>query len=254
MIYIKTPEEIEIMAQGGRILGQIMRELKDRVRMDMTTQELDKLAQELIFSYGVKPAFKGYLPRGKAGRGFPAVLCPSINEQIVHAIPSNRRLLNGDILNLDLGVIYKEFYLDMAFTIPIGSVDPEVNRLIRVTKKALKRAIARVKPGKTIGDIGQAIQKHIEDQDFQVVKGLCGHGIGRKLHEKPDVLNFGQRHKGEILKPGIVLAIEPMAVMGQPGIKKGPDGFCYQTIDNSWSAQFEHTVAVTEKGPRVLTE
>jgi len=246
MISIKTPEEIEIMQKSGEILAKIMRELKARVEPGITTKELDKLAEELIFSYGTKPAFKGY-------NNFPASLCVSVNEQIVHGVPSDRKLLEGDILSLDFGVIYNGFCSDMAVTLPIGSIDPEANRLIRVTKKALKRAIVRVKPGKTIGDIGHAIQKHIEDQDFQVVKELCGHGIGKQVHEKPDVLNFGRRHKGEELKPGMVLALEPMAVMGNPGIKKGPDGFCYQTADNSLSAHFEHTVAVTEKGPRILT-
>jgi len=240
-------QSIEIMAQGGQILAKVIRELKDKVEPSMTTKELDKLAHKLILNYGAQPAFKNY-------RGFPNALCTSINEQIVHAVPSERVLKEGDILSLDLGVVYQGFNTDMAVTLPIGSVDPEINRLIRVTKKSLKRAIARTKPGKTIGDIGHAIQKHIEDQGFQVVRGLCGHGIGKKLHQKPDIPNFGQRHKGELLKPGMVLAIEPMAVIGNPGIKKGPDGFCYQTADNSWSAHFEHTVAVTEKGPWVLTE
>ena len=235
------------MAKGGKILARIMGELKAKSGPGITTKELDKLAEELIFSYGTKPAFKGY-------NNFPAVLCISVNEQIVHGVPSDRVLLEGDVLSLDLGIVYEGLCLDMAITMPIGGISPEAGRLIRTVKKALKRAIARVKPGKTIGDIGHAIQNYIEDQDFQVIKELCGHGIGKSVHEKPDVLNFGRRHKGLKLEPGMVLAIEPMAVMGKPGIKKGPDGFCYQTADNSLSAQFEHTVAVTEKGPRVLTE
>ncbi|MFH1938250.1 MAG: type I methionyl aminopeptidase [Patescibacteria group bacterium] len=255
MISIKTSQEIEIMARAGKILAKIMRELKDKVEPGMTTNELDKLAQELIFIYGVKSAFKGY-------QGFPNVLCTSVNEQIVHAMPSDRELKQGDILSLDMGIIYPAgrgkygFYSDMAVTVPIGAIDPEVNRLIRVTKKALKRGIGRVKPGKTLGDIGHAIQRYIEDQDFHVIKELCGHGIGKQLQEEPEVLNFGQRHKGEVLKPGMVLALEPMAVMGNPGIKKCLEGgnICYQTIDNSLSAHFEHTVAVTDKGPRILTE
>ncbi|GAJ13414.1 unnamed protein product, partial [marine sediment metagenome] len=151
-------------------------------------------------------------------------------------------------------LIYKNFYSDMAVTLPIGSVSPEARQLIQVTKKALRKAMARVRPGKTIGDISFAIQKHVEADGFQVVRQLCGHGIGRQLHEKPDIPNFGQRHKGEVLKSGMVLALEPMVVLGQPGIKKGLDGFCYQTADNSLSAHFEHTVAITEKGPRILTE
>ena len=249
MISIKTSEEIEIMAKAGKILAKIMRELKNRVEPGLTTNELDKLAQELIFNYGVKSAFKGY-------QGFPNVLCASVNEQIVHAIPSDRKLKRGDILSLDMGIIYNGFYSDMAFTVPIGVIDPEVNRLIRVTKKALKRGIGRVKQGKTLGDIGHAIQRYIEDQDFHVVKELCGHGIGKQLQEEPEVLNFGQRHKGEVLKSGMVLAIEPMAVIGNPGIKKCLKGgnICYQTIDNSLSAHFEHTVVVTNGEPRILTE
>ena len=213
MIPIKTPQEIEIMAQAGQVLAKIMRELKARIEPGITTRKLDKLAQELILNYQVKPAFKGY-------RGFPAVLCVAINEQVVHGAPLNRKLIPGDILSLDLGIIKQGFYSDMAFTAPVGPIDPEAGRLIRVTKKALKRGMARVKPNKTIGDIGQAIQRYVEDQGFQVVRSLCGHGIGRKLHEQPEVPNFGQRHKGPELKPGMVLALEPMVTMGQPGVKK----------------------------------
>lgn len=246
MVTIKTPQEIKIMAKGGQILAKIMRELKTNVRPGITTKELDKLAEELIFNYGVKPAFKGY-------NGFPAVLCTSINEQIVHGVPSNRELIEGDILSLDFGVICDGFYSDMAVTVPVGSIDPETNRLIRITKKALKRAIGRVKVGKTIGDIGHAVENYVEGQGFKIVKELCGHGIGKTLHEKPDILNFGKRHKGLELKSGMVLALEPMAVIGNSRIKKGPDGFCYQTINNGLSAHFEHTVAVTDKGPKILT-
>jgi methionyl aminopeptidase len=247
MISIKTPEEIEIMAQAGRILAKIIRELKAKAEPGLTTQELDKLAEELILSYGAKPAFKGY-------GGFPASLCASLNEQIVHGVPSQRRLIEGDVLSLDLGVVYQSFYSDMAVTLPIGSVSPKTLKLIQVTKKALRKAVARVKPGKTIGDISFAIQKHVESDGFQVVRQLCGHGIGRQLHEKPDIPNFGQRQKGLKLKTGMVLAIEPMAVIGQPGIKKGLDGFCYQTADNSLSAHFEHTVAVTDRSAEILTK
>ena len=246
MIFIKTIEEIKIMTQSCQILSKVMKELKDKVEPGITTNELNKIAEDLIFGFGAKPGFKGY-------GGFPSTMCTSINEQIVHAVPSDRVLKEGDILSLDLGVVYNGFNSDMAITLPVGSIDPEANRLIKATKKALKRAIARAKPGKTIGDIGHAIQGYIEGQGFQVIRDLCGHGIGRQLHESPDVPNFGQRHRGELLKPGMVIAIEPMAVIGQPKIKKGPDGFCYQTADDSLSAHFEHTIAINEKGPRVLT-
>lgn len=235
------------MAESGRIIAEIIRQVKNWVRPGLTTQEINKFAEELIFSYGVKPAFKGY-------GGFPASVCTSLNEQIVHGAPSDRSLKEGDILSLDSGVIYQGFYSDMAVTVPIGRIEPEVSRLLRTTKKALRRGISQLKPGKTVGDISFAIQKHIQAAGFQVVRELCGHGVGRQLHEKPDVPNFGQRHKGPELKEGMVLAIEPMAVMGQPGIKKGPDGFSYQTADNSLSAHFEHSVAVTAKGPKILTE
>lgn len=246
MIPIKTPQEIEIMSKAGQILSRIMGELKNRIEPDLTTRELDKLANELILNYQVKPAFKGY-------RGFPAVLCVAVNEQVVHGVPSDVRLKQGDILSLDLGIIYQGFYSDMAFTTPVGAIDPEAGRLIRITKKSLKRGIARVKPNKTIGDIGNAIQKYVENQGFQVVRALCGHGIGRNLHEQPEIPNFGQRHKGFKLQPGMVLALEPMVTMGKPGVKKGSDGFCYQTNDNSLSAHFEHTVLVTNKDPKILT-
>ena len=247
MIHIKSPEEVELMAQAGRLLAKVMRQLKDAVKPGLTTESLDKLAEEIIFSYGAKPAFKGY-------GGFPNTLCAFINEQIVHGVPSKRQIKEGDILSLDTGLIYQGFYADMAVTLPVGPISKEAQKLIQVTKKALRKAIARVKPGQTIGDISFAIQKHIQAEGFQVVKELCGHGIGRNLHEDPDVPNFGYPHKGPILKEGAVIAIEPMAVLGQPGIKKGPDGFCYQTADNSLSAHFENTVAATKKGPRILTE
>ncbi len=253
-VILKTEKEIELMRQSGKILSEIIHQIADKAEPGLPTIELDKLAEKLIFNYGAKPGFKNY-------QGFPNSLCVSINEQIVHGVPLDRKIKEGDILSLDLGLIYpassagkQGYYSDMALTLAIGSVDPEANRLIRVTKKSLKRAIKRCKPDKTLGDLGHAIQTYVQDQGFQVVRDLCGHGIGKNLHESPEVLNFGQRHKGLKLESGMVLAIEPMVVMGQPGIKKGADGFCYQTADNSLSAHFEHTVAITDKGPKILTE
>lgn len=247
MILIKSEQEIEIMKQGGKILAKIIRELKNEVKPGLTTLELDKLATELISDYGAKPAFKGY-------QGFPNALCVALNQQIVHGVPSEREIKEGDILSLDLGVIFQDYYSDMAVTVAVGEVEPETRRLIRVTKKSLARAISRVKTGKTVGDIGQAIESYVKNQGFDVVRDLCGHGIGKELHEDPEVLNFGQRHKGETLKQGMVLAIEPMAVMGKPGIEKDKDGFAFKTIDNSLSAHFEHTVLVTDRGGVILTE
>jgi len=240
-------EEIKIIAEGGKILARIMRELKNRIEPGLSTKELDKLADELILKSDARPAFKGY-------HGFPNSLCVSLNEEVVHGVPSERRIEQGDIISLDLGIFYKGFCTDMAFTVPVGEVEPEALRLIRITKKALKRAITRCKPGKTLGDVGQAIQTYIENQDFQVIRELCGHGVGKQIQESPEVLNFGQRHKGVILEQGMVLALEPTAAMGQPGIKRSNNGQTYLTVDKSLSAHFEHTVAVTDKGPRVLTE
>jgi len=247
MINIKTDKEIQIMAQGGKILSRIIKQLQEKVEPGITTNQLNELAEELIFNSNAKPAFKNY-------KGFPKSLCVAINEQIVHGIPSDTALQQGDIISLDLGLNYNGYCTDMAVTVPVGAIDPEAGRLLRVTKKSLKRAIARCKPGKTLGDIGQAIQTYIESQGFQVVRELCGHGIGKQVHEDPEVLNFGQRHKGLKLEQNMVIAIEPMAVMGKPGIKKGPDGYSYQTIDKSLSAHFEHTIVITSKGGRVLTK
>ncbi|OGZ37265.1 MAG: type I methionyl aminopeptidase [Candidatus Portnoybacteria bacterium RIFCSPHIGHO2_12_FULL_38_9] len=247
MIPIKTSEEIKIMREGGRVLAKIMEELKSKAKPGISTQELNQLTEELVFKYGVKPAFKGY-------QGFPASLCVSLNEEIVHVAPSKRRLMEGDIVSLDLGILYKGFYLDMAITVPVGKISPEAGRLIRITKKALKRAIGRVKPGKHIGDISQTVESYVEGQGFNVVRQLCGHGIGRKLHEAPEIPNFGKRHKGPELKPGMVLAIEPMVTIGDWKLKKAKDGFGFETNDGSLSAHFEQTVAVTEKGGQVLTK
>ena len=212
MIPIRTPQEIEIMSQAGKILAEVIREIKTMIAPGIATNELDKAAEGLILKSGAQPAFKGY-------QGFPKTLCVSINEQIVHGVPSERIIKEGDVVGLDLGIVYRGYYADMAITLPVGSVEPETMRLIKATKKALKRAIARAKPGKTLGDISHAIQGHIEDQGFSVIRDLCGHGIGRKLHEEPEILNYGQRHKGPELKPGMILAIEPMAAIGKPGIK-----------------------------------
>jgi len=247
MIFIKTKEEIEIMGEGGRILARIMQELERAVKPGITTRELDRLAESLIFKYGGKPSFKGH-------EGFPATLCTSINEEIVHGVPSNRILKEGDIISLDLGIFYKGFHTDMAITCGVGSkISPTVQRLIRVTKKALKRGIKKVKPGNTFGDIGNTIQRYVESQGFNVVRDLCGHGIGKELHEEPKILNYGKRHTGYKIKEGMVFCLEPMVTVGDWKIKKTKDGFGYQTADNSLSAHFEHTIAVTQNGCRILT-
>ena len=247
MISIKSPEEIKIMVEGGKILAKIMRELEKTVKPGITTKELDRLAESLIFKYKAKPSFKGY-------QSFPATLCTSINEELVHVAPSGRALKEGDIISLDLGIFYKGFHTDMAITLPVGKVDSETQRLIRTTKKALKRGIKKVRPGNTIGDIGNTIQRFVESQGFNVIRDLCGHGIGRDLHEDPQILNYGKRHKGEELKEGMVICLEPMVAIGGWKLKRTKDGHGYQTEDGSLSAHFEYTVAVTKDGHQVLTK
>ncbi|MCD6500544.1 type I methionyl aminopeptidase [bacterium] len=253
MITIKSKEEIKIMKEGGRILAEIMDEIKKKVQVGITTRELDRVAESLIFKYGGTPAFKGY-------ENFPSTLCASVNQVIVHGVPSDYKLKQGDILSLDLGIKYKGFFTDMAVTLPVKnyrnqtSVNFEAMRLIRVTKKALKFAIKKSKPGNTFGDIGNTIQRYVESQGFNVVRELCGHGIGKELHEEPQVLNYGKRHKGEVLKEGMTFCIEPMVTVGDWHIKKSSDGFGWETRDGSLSCHFEVTVAIGKKGAFVLTK
>jgi len=225
MITIKSLKEIQIMKEGGRILAGVMEKLEKKVEPGISTKELDRLAESLILNSGAKLAFKGY-------NNFPTALCVSINEQIVHGVPSERTLEQGDIVSLDLGLLYNGFYSDMAVTVPVGKVDPDPARLIRVCKKALKRGIKKVRPGNTFGDIGNTIQRYVEDQGFNVVRDLCGHGIGRELHEDPQILNYGKRRSGPEIKEGMVLCLEPMVTMGDYKIKKTQDGILYQPILN----------------------
>jgi methionyl aminopeptidase len=246
IIQIKSKKEIEIMREGGRKLAEIMERVKERVRPGVTTDELNRAAEALILRYGGKCSFKGY-------NNFPTCLCTSVNEEIVHVAPSDRILKEGDIISLDLGFFYKGFHTDMAITLPVGEVKPEVRRLIRVCKKALKRGIKKIRPGNTVGDIGNTIQRYVESQGFSVIRDLCGHGIGRDLHEDPQVLNYGKRHSGPKLREGMVFCLEPMVSMGEGEIEKTKDGFGFKTKDNSLSAHFEHTVAVTKEGCKILT-
>jgi methionyl aminopeptidase len=248
MISIKTEKEIKIMRENGKILASIISQVKDKVEPGITTSELNRLAESLIFKYEGKPSFKGY-------EGFPAALCVSINEQIVHGVPSERILKEGDIVSLDLGFFKNGFHSDMAITLGIGEMDAEASRLIKASKKALKRGIKKSKIGNTFGDISNTIQRYIEDQGFVVVRDLCGHGIGRELHEEPQILNYGKRHKGAEIKQGMCFCLEPMLAMtGDGEIKKSDDGFAFETQNNSLSAHFEHVIAITEKGPEILTE
>ena len=247
MIPIKSEEEIEIMAKGGKILAKVIKELEKKVKPGITTKELDMVAETLILKSGGKPSFRGY-------EGYPATLCTSINEEIVHAVPSDRVLKEGDIISLDLGIFFKGFHTDMAITLAVGKIFPETQRLIRVTKKALKRGIKKVRPGNTFGDIGNTIQRYVEDQGFNVVRELCGHGIGKELHEEPQILNYGKRHSGQEIKEGMTFCLEPMVTVGDYRVKKGKDNYSYETKDGSLSCHFEHTVVVTKDGCEVLTE
>jgi len=234
------------MAEGGKILAKIMGELKKKVQPGIATKELDRLARSLVLKYGGRCSFLGY-------KGFPACLCVSINEEIVHGVPSERVLKEGDIVSLDLGFQAHGFHTDVAVTLPVGEIDPEVKRLLRVTKKVLKLAIKKVRPGITFGDISNTIQRYVESQGFNVIRDLCGHGIGKKLHEEPQVLNYGKRKTGPELKEGMTFCIEPMVSLRDFKIKK-IDKFGYKTADNSLSCHFEHTLAVTKTGCQVLTD
>ena len=246
MITIKTPEEIAIMTEGGKILAKIIKELEKKVKPGITTKELDRVAEILVLKYGGKCSFKGY-------ENYPACLCTSVNEEIVHAVPSERKLKEGDILSLDLGILWKGFHTDMAITIPVGKVSPEVLRLIRATKKALKRGIKKVRPGNTFGDIGNTIQRYVESQGFNVVRELCGHGIGKQIHEDPKIPNYGKRRTEPEIKEGMVFCLEPMVTAGDWKLKKTKDGFGYETVDGSLSCHFEHTIAVINSIPEILT-
>ncbi len=247
MSLIKTKDEIKIIEEGGKILAEIMERLKEETVPGISGDYLNSLAEDLILKYKGKPSFKNY-------NGFPASLCLSINEEVVHGVPFKKIIKKGDIVSLDLGIFYKGMNTDMAFTVSVYNEDPETLRLIKTTKKALKRAIKKAKPESTIGDIGNTIERCVLGQGFNVVENLCGHGIGKEVHEFPNIPNFGKRHKGEKIKEGMVLCFEPMVSYGSPKIVLGKDKYAYKTLDNSLSAHFEHTVIITKDGAKVATE
>lgn len=275
MITIKTKEEIEILKKGGKILAEILKKMIKEVKPGANTGDLEDMACQLIKKAGSRPAFKNY--EIFSDKYFPTALCTSINNEVVHA-PSlpGRVLKEGDIISLDLGMEYptsaKEkkktkvrnshsrlggFYTDMAKTVAVGRVDKKIKHFLDITKKSLELAIKEVKPGNTLNDIGKAIQREVEGHGFSVVRDLVGHGVGHKVHEEPQVFNYEFVSLGIediVLKPGMVIAIEPMANMGSFGTEVGPDGFSVVTADNSLNAHFEHTVAVTKKGNIVLTK
>jgi methionyl aminopeptidase len=248
VIQIKSQREIEIMAQGGEILAASVRLLEESVRPGMTTLELDKIADDFIRSHpGAVPAFKGLY-------NFPASICTSINQEIVHGIPSKKRVINeGDILSIDIGVRLDGYYTDSATTVAVGKVDAKSQKLLDVTREALAAGIAAATPDNHLGDIGAAVQEVVESAGFSVVKDLVGHGIGVGFHEEPQVPNYGKPKRGVRLTPGLTIAIEPMVNVGKPETRTMPDRWTVVSVDGTRSAHFEHTVAVTENGPRVLT-
>ena len=249
---LRTPEEINIMAEGGRRLGAVLLRLRDEVRPGVTTLELDRAARAIIVDGGDTPAFLNYRPEG-ARRAYPYTLCASVNNVVVHGQPSTYALREGDIIKLDLGLKHKGFYIDAAITVGVGYISAEAKKLIAVTEESLYAGIKEAKPGKTLGDIGYAIEKVVRKNRFSVAEGLTGHGIGRALHEEPTVFNFGDRSTGMKLAPGMVIAIEPMVTIGGGAIMQLSDEG-YGTVDKTWAAHFEHTVAITKDGPMILTK
>ena len=247
MIRIYNENEIEILRRGGMILAKIMSELEKRVKPGITTKYLNEVAEDLILKHGAESSFKGF-------NKYPAILCTSLNEEIVHAVPKKRKLKKGDILSLDLGIRFNGYCTDMATTLPVGKVNKEAKKLIKATKEALKIGISQAKPGNHLEDIGYVIQKYVEKNGFNVVRELVGHGVGKKVHEEPKIPNYGERGTGPELVEGMVLALEPMVTVGDWYVKKTKDGFGYKTADNSLSCHFEHTIAITKKGPQILTQ
>lgn len=246
MVNLKSPQEIEIMRIAGQIFKRIIQKLSAFIAPLKSTQEIDDYAAQLIAQEKATAAFKGY-------RGFPANICISINEEVVHGIPSEKKINEGDIVSLDLGIVYKGYFADAAVTLPVGAIKPSVKRLLRVTRESLWQGIKQAHPGKHLGDISYSIQRHVEANGFSVVRQFVGHGIGLNLQEEPEIPNFGQPHQGMVLKAGMVLAIEPMVNMGSWEVEILDNGWTVVTKDRLLSAHFEHTVAITENGPEVLT-
>lgn len=245
-IKIKTPEEIDILRKAGKILASIIRELERSLESGMTTKDIDLKAEALIRRANVLPAFKGY-------RGFPGCTCISVNEEVVHGIPGVKAVKDGDIVSIDVGIIHDDYYSDTAVTVAIGKVDEQCLKLLDVTRESLFKGIEKACPNNRLSDISWAVQQHVERNKFSIVRNFVGHGIGRQLHEEPEIPNFGEPHQGPVLKEGMVFAIEPMVNLGKHQTKILSDGWTVVTEDGKPSAHFEHTVAITNKGPEILT-
>lgn len=247
MIVLKSAAELEKMHRAGLIVWDVLNRLRQMVAPGMTTLDLETFAARRTSEFGARAAFKGY-------RGFPCTLCTSINNEVVHGIPSARRTLReGDVVSIDYGVELDGYYADAAVTIPVGQVAPEVERLLTATRDALDHAIAQMRPGNRLSDVGAAVQQTVEPLGFSVVREFVGHGIGTRMHEEPQLPNYGPPGKGPRLEPGLVLAIEPMVAAGRPEVRVLDDGWTAVTVDGSLAAHFEHTVAITENGPWILT-
>lgn len=247
MISCKSRQELDKIRTAGRILAAVLEELEQQAHAGVSTRELDALAESLVRQAGGRPAFKGY-------KGFPGTICASINDEIIHGIPSERRLAEGDILSLDLGVNYDGFFADAAVTVAVGQVDKELSKLLRVTEESLYLGIEQARVGNRISDISAAVQAHVEKHGFSVVRDFVGHGIGASLHEDPQVPNYGLPGRGHRLVEGMVLAIEPMVNARGPEVKWRDDNWTALTADGSYSAHFEHTIAVTAQGPEIMTD
>lgn len=246
MIILKSRPEIEKMRKSNAIVAAILEELRKKIRPGVKTIELDRLSEDLALKKGARPAFKGY-------RGYPYSLCTSVNSEVVHGMPSERELKEGDIVSLDFGILNDGYYGDAAVTVPVGEITPGARKLLKITEEALYRGIAEVKAGNRIGDISSAIQNHVEAAGYSVVRDLVGHGIGKSLHEDPQVPNYGSGGRGIELKPGMVFAIEPMVNEGTYRVEILRDGWTVVTADGKLSAHFEHSVAITENGPVILS-
>lgn len=246
-ISIKTSQELQILRDAGKILSEIIQDLKCSLESGITTQEIDGKAEDLMKRKGVVPAFKGY-------RGFPGCVCVSVNDEVVHGIPGSRFLCDGDIVSLDVGIIHRDYYSDTAVTVGIGEVGKAVRNLLDVTHQSLYEGIKEARVNNHLSDISHAIQKFVESHNLSVVRDFVGHGIGKNLHEDPEIPNFGPPHMGPLIKEGMVFAIEPMVNLGTWQTKISSDGWTVRTVDGKPSAHFEHTIAIAAGGPEILTE